>query len=110
MALSADFLKKQKDALLKEKETILEKINKLKKFPEYGGDEEDVLQEISDYESNLSIEEQLDFLLKKINKAIKAIDDGTYGICAKCKNNIESGRLEIMPYADVCVSCKKLKK
>jgi len=40
----------------------------LKKFPEYGGDEEDVLQEISDYESNLSIEEQLAFLLKKIKQ------------------------------------------
>lgn len=110
MKLTAEFLKKQKDALLSEKERVEEKIKKLKKYPDYGGDEEDNIQEISDYESNLSIDKQMEFLLKKIKAAIKAIDDGTYGQCKVCKGNIESGRLKIMPYADVCVTCKKKTK
>lgn len=105
MKLSVNFLKKQKELMLKEKERIEEKIKKLKKYPDYGSDEEDNIQELADYESNLSLDDQLEFLLKKINKALRAIDDGTYGQCAKCKSNIEHGRLEIMPYAELCVSC-----
>lgn len=109
MNLPDSFLKKQKELMLKEKEKIEEKIAKLKKYPDYGTDEEDNLQELTDFESNLSLEDQLEFLLKKINKALKAIDDGTYGQCHECKTAIERGRLEIMPYAELCVSCNDKK-
>lgn len=111
MKLSSKFLQKQKDSLLNEKVKIEEKIKKLKDYPNYGEDEEDRIQEMGDFENNLSIEEQFEFLLKKINKALKAIDNQTYGKCSSCKENIEPGRLEIMPYADLCVTCqKKLKR
>jgi DnaK suppressor protein len=110
MNLPASFLEKQKEIMLKEKERIEEKIKKLKQYPDYGTDEEDNLQEMTDYESNLSLEDQLEFLLKKINRALKAIEDGTYGQCSKCSANIERGRLEIMPYAELCVSCSENSK
>lgn len=110
MKLDEKFLEKQKEALLAEKERIEKKVAKLKKYPKYGDDEEDNLQEMADYESNLSLDDQLEYLLGKINKALKAIGDGTYGQCSLCKKNIENGRLEIMPYADVCVTCKSKKK
>lgn len=106
MSYPDKFLKQQKEILLKEKQRIEDKIGKLKKFPDYGVDEEDKLQEMADYENNLSIEEQLEFLLKKIDKALKGIEDGTYGKCAVCAESIEQGRLEIMPYAELCVTCK----
>lgn len=109
MKLSNEFLEKQKKALLEEKERIETKATKLKKYPKYGDDEEDNLQEMADYESNLSLDDQLEYLLGKINKALKAIEEGTYGQCSLCKKNIENGRLEIMPYADVCVTCKSKK-
>lgn len=105
MELSADFLQHQKEQMLKEKELVEEKIAKLKKYPDYGTDEEDNLQELTDFESNLSLEDQLELILKKINRALEAIENGTYGQCQKCKNAIERGRLEIMPYAELCVSC-----
>ena len=107
MNLSKEFIEKQKEKLLKEKEKIDAKIKNLKKFPDYGQGEEDNLQEMGDFENNLSIEEQLVFLSKKIDKALAAIDKGTYGQCSACKKNIEKGRLSIMSYADLCVSCKK---
>ncbi len=105
MRMSDSFLKTQKEAMLQEKEKIEEKIAKLKKYPDYGTDEEDSLQELTDFESNLSLDDQLEYLLKKINKALKAIEDGTYGQCRQCREAIERGRLEIMPYAELCVSC-----
>jgi len=107
MKLSKEFTQKQKAKLLKEKERIDAKIKNLKKFPDYGQGEEDNLQEMGDFENNLSIEEQLMYLSKKIDKALKAIEGGTYGRCSKCRKNIEKGRLQIMSYADLCVSCKK---
>lgn len=110
MKLTKEFLEKQKEALLTEKARLEKKVAKLKKYPKYGDDEEDNLQEMADYESNLTLDEQLEYLLTKIKKALKAIEDGTYGQCILCKKNIENGRLEIMPYADVCVTCKSKKK
>lgn len=110
MNFTANFMEKQKGIMLKEKERIEAKMKVLKKYPDYGGGEEDNLQEMADYESNLSLDDQLEFLLKKIQKALKAIENGTYGQCAECKENIERGRLDIMPYAELCVSCNgKLK-
>jgi len=108
--MEQEFLAKQKEALLLEKAKIEDRIKDLKKYPSYGDDEEDNIQEMADYESNLSLDEQLEYLLGKINNALKAIDEGTYGQCKECKQNIESGRLEIMPYADVCVTCKSNNK
>lgn len=110
MKLSKEFLATQKNNLIAEKEKIEDKIKKLKKYPDYGNDEEDSMQELSDYESNLSIDEQLEFLLGKIKRAIKAIDDGTYGKCSSCRKEIESGRLEIMSYAELCVTCSAKRK
>ena len=110
MKLSKDFLQKQKSKLLKEREKINKKIEDLKKYPNYGQNEEDKLQQIGDFENNLSIEEQLEYVDKKIDKALLAIEKGTYGQCKACKENIEKGRLEIMPYAELCVTCKSKKK
>ena len=109
MSLSKEFIESQKEKLLKEKTKIDDKAKNLKKYPDYGQDEEDKLQEMGDFENNLSIEEQLGYLSKKIDKALLAIENGTYGQCSSCKGEIERGRLEIMPYADLCVSCKAKK-
>lgn len=107
MKLDEKFLKKQKKVLLAEKQKLEKKASELDKYPDYGQSEDDNAREFSDFESNLSIETQLRVLLKKINSALKAIDAGTYGKCKSCKKEIEEGRLESMPYADICVSCKK---
>lgn len=105
--LDKKFIEKQKNILNDEKTRLEEKIAKLKVRQDYGYDDEDNAQEMSDFENNLSIEEQLNFLLAKVNRALKAIENGTYGQCIKCKQNIEKGRLEIMPYAELCVKCKE---
>ena len=44
--------------------------------------------------------------LKKIDKAISKIDNGTYGICEECDNEISFDRLKARPVATVCIECK----
>jgi len=107
MEIDKKFIEKQKKSLLLEKEKLEKKIKKLDEFPEYGRGDDDSAREFSDFENNQSIEAQLKELLKKIKTALEAIENGTYGKCSICKKEIESGRLESMPYANVCVSCKK---
>lgn len=45
-------------------------------------------------------------LLKKIEKAVEKIDNGTYGICESCGAEIPIGRLEARPVTDLCIECK----
>jgi len=44
--------------------------------------------------------------LKKIDKAISKIDNGTYGICEECDNEITHERLAARPVATLCIECK----
>jgi len=106
MKLSQLFIDQQKAILLEEKTKIEEQIKVLKKYPDYGGVSDDKVQELTDYESNLAVEDQLELLLGKINLALTAIDKGEYGQCSQCQQAIENGRLKIMPYADLCVTCQ----
>jgi RNA polymerase-binding protein DksA len=43
--------------------------------------------------------------LKKISAALQRLDVGDYGICVECGLPINSGRLEVYPYADECIEC-----
>lgn len=46
-------------------------------------------------------------LLRKIEKTLQKIEDGTYGICESCGEPIGTKRLEARPVAELCISCKE---
>jgi RNA polymerase-binding protein DksA len=46
-------------------------------------------------------------VLVDIDAALKRIDDGTYGTCVGCGNEIPLGRLEAHPTASLCIDCKR---
>ena len=35
------------------------------------------------------------------------MDDGTYGVCKECGDDIELDRLQVQPYADECIDCAR---
>src|SRR5258708_5552596 len=45
--------------------------------------------------------------LKKVEEALKRIDDGDFGECDECGEDIEVRRLEARPTATLCVACKE---
>lgn len=47
------------------------------------------------------------FLLKKINKSIEKIKDGTYGLCDECYYEITFERLKARLVAELCIGCKE---
>ena len=54
-------------------------------------------------EKELSIEQNVRDLLQKIDRALKRIDAGTYGICERCGKPIEKARIKALPYVDLCI-------
>ena len=46
--------------------------------------------------------------LIRLENAMNRIENGSYGICIKCKNEIPTGRLEAVPEALICVKCANL--
>jgi DnaK suppressor protein len=47
------------------------------------------------------------FYIKKIEEALLRIEDGTFGECDGCGEDIGLGRLEARPTATLCVNCKE---
>jgi RNA polymerase-binding protein DksA len=54
-------------------------------------------------EKELSIEQNVRDLIAKIERALKRIDNGTFGVCEICGKPIEKARLKALPYADLCI-------
>lgn len=54
---------------------------------------------------SLAAKQRRQFTLKRINSALKRIDDEEYGLCENCGEDIASGRLQIDPTATLCIKC-----
>jgi len=58
-------------------------------------------------EIDYTLGENSGHVLVDIDAALKRIDDGTYGTCVSCGNEIPLGRLEAHPAASLCIDCKR---
>ncbi|MBN9159507.1 MAG: conjugal transfer protein TraR [Myxococcales bacterium 68-20] len=45
--------------------------------------------------------------LDKIEKALRKIEDGSFGICEECGEEISVKRLEARPETNLCIRCKE---
>lgn len=43
--------------------------------------------------------------LQKLERALTKLDEGNYGKCIKCGEEIPFGRLKFMPWTSKCVKC-----
>jgi DnaK suppressor protein len=46
-------------------------------------------------------------LLRDVRSALGRIDDGTFGTCLHCEEDISRRRLEAMPWAKLCLPCQE---
>jgi len=46
-------------------------------------------------------------LIMKIKEALDRIEDGTFGICEECGEEISEKRLEVRPVTTLCIKCKE---
>jgi DnaK suppressor protein len=56
---------------------------------------------------NLRLRDRELILLKKIDKTLAKIDEGEFGTCERCGEDISLKRLEARPVAQLCIRCKE---
>ena len=45
--------------------------------------------------------------LASIERAFLRLEKGTFGVCQSCGEEIDSARLEALPYAEQCIDCQR---
>jgi DnaK suppressor protein len=74
------------------------------------GKREEEATEALELEKRLALERRLKTLLAEIERALAKIDSGTYGQCDMCNQPIDPARLEALPQANLCMSCRQKTK
>jgi len=70
------------------------------------GKREEEATESLELERRLAIEKQMKDQLADIEHALQKFEEGTYGFCEQCGQPIDPARLEALPQAKLCLSCK----
>ena len=108
-----------KQRLINEKARVQSLINQLKQngvinsnsemaseLSFYDNHPSDTATELFDMEKGLALRANEMSIIKKIQSALKSIENHTYGKCKSCGNDIIEERLEFIPYAENCVACE----
>lgn len=110
--MKQEFIDQMKKKLLAQREQILESLasqsddfKKLVSTVE-SGDVVDIASDAIDRTMLDSLGAQDAERLQQIDNALARILQGTYGLCLKCGKEIPKARLEVLPYAFLCINCK----
>ncbi len=60
----------------------------------------------SDRAFTLRIRDRERRLIRKIHAAQKRLEDGSYGVCSECDDDISIARLKARPVTTLCINCK----
>ena len=107
--MSSSNVKKYKGLLEKKRDELLAAAPVRTPAAEPGsksGDWIDQSSQESDLHVRLALKQTDSKLLRAIEEAIHRIEQGTYGICMECDNQIAPARLEAVPWTRVCIDCK----
>ena len=71
---------------------------------EHDSDEGD--PDVYEREKLLAVTRTMEDKIESLDYALKALDNGHYGTCERCGNEIGAERLKAIPGATLCVKCK----
>ena len=100
-----EMLLKKKEALSRHLQSELSGLEATDKH--HLADLEEMASDTQDTDSVCEIMEIGAHTLEQVDKALTRIDDGSYGLCEECGDSIPFVRLEALPFATLCVSCKR---
>jgi RNA polymerase-binding protein DksA len=96
--------------LLADRERMLDRVRRLDDNVHHR--EEPLPQDFAEQAVELENQEVLEALdddaraeLRQIQRALQRIEDGTYGSCARCGEDINPDRLAALPEATECIRC-----
>lgn len=111
--VSAEVIDEIKQALLAKKANLTRNINSeldemhTASEGHHLADMDDLGGDANDEETNYKILEIESAELDQIDYALERIENGTYGVCEECEKPINPERLRALPFASLCISCKR---
>jgi len=114
-------LKKFRDILRKERKRLEEQEERIERRSS-GASESGELSELADYDNHpadtatntesrtmdIALDENISTMIAQIDEALRKIEDHTYGVCDRCGGPINRERLEVIPYATLCIDCQDI--
>lgn len=89
---------------------LIEELEQLKVSVRRAGgnplDEVEAATECIDLEKRLTSEKRMRNNLAEVEHALAKLEKGTYGLCDNCGLPIGTARLEVLPHANLCLTCK----
>ncbi len=82
-------------------------MSEMKEVPENFPDPTDRASFESDRFFELRIRDRERKLIKKIKEALERLENGTFGICEMCGEEISEERLMARPVTTLCIKCKE---
>lgn len=109
--ISTKELEEQKKILLEKRNSILKRIDLLRSNGESNagsnhGDDLDRAAISGELEMNYILNDRKRMELKAIDRTIKKINNGVYGICEMCGKKIGKKRLKTLPLTPYCRICQ----
>jgi DnaK suppressor protein len=74
------------------------------------GDEVDIVSTEKENQMDFRLKARNAIYLKKVRKSLQKIDDGSFGECEDCGEEITYTRLLARPTADLCIHCKEVEE
>ena len=63
--------------------------------------------QVFEQQRDLALRDRSRVELGRVDEALRAIDDGTYGTCVSCGKSIGRERLEAIPWSSTCIDCAR---
>jgi len=67
----------------------------------------DMTQQAAERDFAVQILDRGSKLVRRLRSAIDRIDDGSYGLCLECEEEIAPKRLKAIPWAELCIHCQE---
>lgn len=118
--MKADQIEYFSKRLQEEKQVLIKQIGSLEKtgldsalgesigeLSVYDNHPADIGDELFERSKDLALRDNAHLLIEEVESALKKIDDGSYGYCDSCNQQIPLARLEALPWANECIDCQR---
>ena len=98
-----------RDELLEQKAILAARLERIHANVRRGfdADSKEMAKELEDTEVVDALGNEARDELLRIAATLQRIEDGSYGKCTECGDEIDNARLEAYPYADECIECAR---
>lgn len=61
--------------------------------------------ELENGETLVALDREVNAEIREIDRALRRIEDGSFGECTECGEPVNEARLKALPYTSLCIDC-----